>query len=305
MVAFGVRHRRLQQLAPIAGGLAGGEGEDSASLCTVLPRRCPGHHPGLASRGPHVAGVGPHDAGAAPAWRAAERAFLRPLGRPLSRRRAPRRRRALSRSRLLGGGCPAARRPPARCGGASGLLAPRRRGLRLVGSGLLRLRGRLPRQPALWRQPAFSRGRRFCEPRGSGVSSAAPAPPRPLIAPSAEPACPRNTRVGANSPSLWPTIDSLMNTGTCFLPSCTAIVWPTISGKIVDARDQVRSIFLLFSAFNASMRASSRSCTHGPFLLERLIAACPSRAGGRARCTCPSPCSACACDTRASARPTA
>src|SRR5580700_3039924 len=62
-----------------------------------------------------------------------------------------------------------------------------------------------------------------------------------------------------------------MNTGTCFLPSWTAIVWPTISGKIVDARDQVRSIFLLFSAFSASMRASRRSCTHGPFLLERLI----------------------------------
>ena len=82
-------------------------------------------------------------------------------------------------------------------------------------------------------------------------------------------------RVGANSPSLWPTIDSLMNTGTCFLPSCTAIVWPTISGKIVDARDQVRSIFLLLAAFRASMRAISRSSTHGPFLLERLIGCLP------------------------------
>ena len=41
-------------------------------------------------------------------------------------------------------------------------------------------------------------------------------------------------RVGANSPSLWPTIDSLMNTGTCLRPSCTAIVCPTISGKIVE-----------------------------------------------------------------------
>src|SRR6185312_2918105 len=39
-----------------------------------------------------------------------------------------------------------------------------------------------------------------------------------------EPAWPRKTRVGANSPSLWPTIASLTKTGTCFLPSCTAIV---------------------------------------------------------------------------------
>src|SRR5208282_3434006 len=58
----------------------------------------------------------------------------------------------------------------------------------------------------------------------------------------------------------------------CFLPSCTAIVCPTISGKIVDARDQVLSIFLLLAAFSASMRAIRRSSTHGPFLLERLIA---------------------------------
>src|SRR3954452_713785 len=44
---------------------------------------------------------------------------------------------------------------------------------------------------------------------------------------------PRKVRVGANSPSLWPTIDSETNTGTCLRPSWTAIVWPTISGKIV------------------------------------------------------------------------
>src|ERR1017187_661569 len=66
-----------------------------------------------------------------------------------------------------------------------------------------------------------------------------------------------------------------MNTGTCFLPSCTAIVCPTISGKIVDARDHVLSIFLLFSAFNASMRFIRRSSTHGPFLLDLLIASDP------------------------------
>src|SRR5665648_185367 len=46
-----------------------------------------------------------------------------------------------------------------------------------------------------------------------------------------------------------------------------------MSGKIVDVRDQVLSIFLVFSAFMASIRAIRRSSTHGPFLLERLI--CP------------------------------
>jgi hypothetical protein len=37
-------------------------------------------------------------------------------------------------------------------------------------------------------------------------------------------ACERNVRVGANSPSLCPTIDSEMYTGTCLRPSWTAIV---------------------------------------------------------------------------------
>jgi hypothetical protein len=78
-------------------------------------------------------------------------------------------------------------------------------------------------------------------------------------------------RVGANSPSLWPTIASLTNTGTCLRPSWTAIVWPTISGKIVDARDQVLTMVRWLAWFMASMRAMRRSSTHGPFLLERLI----------------------------------
>jgi hypothetical protein len=33
-----------------------------------------------------------------------------------------------------------------------------------------------------------------------------------------------------------------MNTGTCRRPSWTAIVCPTIAGKMVDARDQVLTI---------------------------------------------------------------
>src|SRR5207237_3611772 len=87
----------------------------------------------------------------------------------------------------------------------------------------------------------------------------------------ADPACPRNTRVGANSPSLWPTIDSLMNTGTCLRPSWTAIVCPTISGKIVEARDQVLTICLLPDSFICWIRPSRRSSTHGPFLVDRPI----------------------------------
>src|SRR4051794_14125502 len=97
------------------------------------------------------------------------------------------------------------------------------------------------------------------------------------------PAWARNTRVGANSPSLCPTIDSEMNTGTCLRPSWTAIVWPTISGKIVEVRDQVLTICFWPDSFICSMRRSSRSWTNGPFLLERLIACPSSLACGRGR----------------------
>jgi hypothetical protein len=42
-------------------------------------------------------------------------------------------------------------------------------------------------------------------------------------------------------------------------------VWPTISGKTVDVRDQVRIIRFSPVAFIASIRPSSRSWTKGPF----------------------------------------
>ena len=77
--------------------------------------------------------------------------------------------------------------------------------------------------------------------------------------------------MGANSPSLCPTIDSEMNTGTCLRPSWTAIVWPTISGKIVDILDQVLTICLAPLSFICWIRASRRSSTNGPFLVERPI----------------------------------
>src|SRR5690606_41485237 len=57
-----------------------------------------------------------------------------------------------------------------------------------------------------------------------------------------------NVRVGAISPSLWPTIDSVTYTGTCLRPSCTAMVCPTMSGMIVDRRGQVlMTVFWPFS----------------------------------------------------------
>src|SRR5881392_2699694 len=61
-----------------------------------------------------------------------------------------------------------------------------------------------------------------------------------------------------------------MKTGTCLRPSWTAIVCPTISGKIVDVRDQVRTICLLPDSFMRVMRLISRSSTNGPFLLDLL-----------------------------------
>jgi hypothetical protein len=51
---------------------------------------------------------------------------------------------------------------------------------------------------------------------------------------------PLNVRVGANSPSLCPTMFSVMKMGTCRLPSCTAIVSPSMLGMIIDALDHVR-----------------------------------------------------------------
>src|SRR5207302_2034608 len=108
------------------------------------------------------------------------------------------------------------------------------------------------------------------------------------------PACPRKWRVGANSPSLCPTICSEMNTGTCLRPSWTAIVCPTMSGNTVLERDQVRTICLLPESFIFWMRPSSRSSTKGPFL-DDLLNACPSRGDGRERSACRTPCASTAC----------
>jgi hypothetical protein len=87
--------------------------------------------------------------------------------------------------------------------------------------------------------------------------------------------CPRNVRVGANSPSLCPTIASVTNTGTCLRPSCTAIVCPSMSGMIVERRDQVLITFLEPFSFCTSTFLSRWSSTNGPFFRLRGTAVYP------------------------------
>src|SRR3954471_24902405 len=82
---------------------------------------------------------------------------------------------------------------------------------------------------------------------------------------------PRNVRVGANSPSLWPIMASVTNTGTCLRPSWTARVCPSISGMIMERRDQVRMTFLVPLSFCVSTFFRRWSSTKGPFFRLRGI----------------------------------
>src|SRR4051794_25237677 len=83
--------------------------------------------------------------------------------------------------------------------------------------------------------------------------------------------CPLNVRVSANSPSLWPTIWSVMYTGTCCLPLCTAMVSPMNSGKTIERRDHVLIGFLSLLDTALSALATRWWSTNGPFLRERVI----------------------------------
>src|SRR3954463_1012143 len=60
-----------------------------------------------------------------------------------------------------------------------------------------------------------------------------------------------------------------MYTGTCLRPSCTAMVWPTISGMIVERRDQVLMTRFSLVAFRSSTFLSRWPSTNGPFLRLR------------------------------------
>src|SRR4030067_2314322 len=68
-------------------------------------------------------------------------------------------------------------------------------------------------------------------------------------------------------------MDSVMKMGTCLRPSWTAMVCPTISGKTVEARDQVLSILFCPEAFISRTHAMRRSSTNGPFFVDRLTQA--------------------------------
>src|SRR5207302_4891194 len=115
---------------------------------------------------------------------------------------------------------------------------------------------------------------RHAHPAGDGLDLLALGGSHQVLLTSAlrSPEWPRKVRVGANSPSLWPTICSVTNTGTCLRPSWTAIVCPTISGKTVEVLDQVRTICFEPDEFISSIRLKRRSSTNGPFFEDLLIA---------------------------------
>src|SRR5215472_1345467 len=103
------------------------------------------------------------------------------------------------------------------------------------------------------------------------AAGAAPGAPPVVGAAAAFTEWPRNWRVGENSPSLRPTMFSVMYTGMNFLPLCTASVWPMNSGKMVDRRDQVRTTFFSFFVFISSTLFIRWSSTNGPLCSERPI----------------------------------
>src|SRR5208337_4123693 len=119
---------------------------------------------------------------------------------------------------------------------------------------------------------------------GAGAAAGAAPPPAAAAgapAPGTRPAAfssaaltawPLKLRVGANSPSLCPIICSVTYTGMNFLPLCTAIVWPIMSGTIVERRDHVFRTFFSLRAFSASTLSFRWPSTNGPFFSERAIA---------------------------------
>src|SRR5207237_9132825 len=105
-----------------------------------------------------------------------------------------------------------------------------------------------------------------------GAPGAAPgAPGAPGLTAFLSPVCPWNVRVGANSPSLWPTMFSVTNTGMNLRPLCTAKVCPTRSGRIVLRRDQVLTTFFWFCRFMSSTFLIRWRSMNRPFLTYRPI----------------------------------
>src|ERR1700737_2849247 len=107
-------------------------------------------------------------------------------------------------------------------------------------------------------------------PPAAGAAPPAGAAPAALSS-AAFTAWPLKVRVGENSPSLCPIICSVTYTGMNFLPLCTAMVWPIISGTIVERRDQVFTTFFSLRVFRPSTFSRRWPSTKGPFFSERAI----------------------------------
>src|SRR3954467_13622898 len=66
-------------------------------------------------------------------------------------------------------------------------------------------------------------------------------------------------------------MDSVTKTGVCLRPSCTAIVWPSMSGTIIERRDQVLMTVLVPASFWTSTFFWRWSSMKGPFFRLRGI----------------------------------
>src|SRR3989344_6169379 len=83
--------------------------------------------------------------------------------------------------------------------------------------------------------------------------------------------CALNFLVGANSPNLWPTMDSVINTGRCCFPFCTSNVIPTISGTIVERLAQVLIGLFWLLSFILITFSISFSSMYIPFFSDLVI----------------------------------
>src|SRR5260370_6128984 len=108
-----------------------------------------------------------------------------------------------------------------------------------------------------------------------GAAGAAAPPPAgaapAALSSAAFTAWPLKVRVGENSPSLCPIICSVTYTGMNFLPLCSGMVWPIISGTIVERRDQVFTTFFSLRVFRPSTFSRRWPATNGSFFSERAI----------------------------------
>ena len=61
---------------------------------------------------------------------------------------------------------------------------------------------------------------------------------------------------------------SVMYTGMNLFPLCTAMVWPTKSGEIIDLLDQVLITDFFPESFISRTRFSSLKSINGPFFID-------------------------------------